>query len=173
MGARKRTISRMRFSAHSGSVGGYGRAPLRGGVCSMLVLTLKGSKPVALMISRECQNLNVVMIAYSVFDRARSWVFPFGSIGRHSTVRSVHNQSHGTQKLRISSNRSGSSPRNPQTDNAAQFRLAGARAENETSLAVWVSSLESLKRPLTADKLQVQSSNAVSADTTSTNDGHD
>lgn len=79
----------------------------------MLVLTLKGSKPVALMISRERQSLNVVMIAYSVFDRARTVVFPFGSIGRHSTVRSVHSQSHGTQKLPISSNRHGSLPRNP------------------------------------------------------------
>jgi len=85
------------------------------------------------------------MIAEVVFDQARPQVFLVRPVDRHSIFRIAYSQSHGTQSLLISSNRSGSCRHNPETNSAAQFRSAKVHAENEDLPDVSYSSTEGIK----------------------------
>ena len=124
-----RTMGRNRSSAHSGSIRAYGRAPLRCGASSMLVLMLKSN-------SRRHSGTNVPeksvsgMKTFIGSDQARTQVILAGSTDRYSIFRTLNSQSHGTQWLPISSNRSRSCRHNSGTSNAVQFPPVEARAEN-------------------------------------------
>ena len=68
---------------------------------------------------------------------ARSRAVQTGSIGRRSTARNANNGSHGTQSLRLSSNRSDCVRGNPQKCNDVQFQSEEPRGENENEMIAY------------------------------------